>query len=100
MERYYLVEKVKDLYSSFRHNFNIIKQSKSKLELMSSKAIKPEEIGVKLNKKGEISCADKNYKIKKISKKEANEWLKGMEKCVSTRDHDYSYSSLGMSSRF
>lgn len=75
MGKYYLVEKVKNCFMIDAFNKNIIKQKNGKLEMLSSKVIKPAEIGVKLNKKRKMYCADKDYKIKEISEKEVNKLL-------------------------
>ncbi len=79
MEQYFLIERIKDRFMIDAFNSNIIKQTKGKLEILSSEVIKPRKIGVGLNKKGEIFCADKNYQIKEITKEKANKILKDME---------------------
>jgi hypothetical protein len=74
-ERYYLAEKVKERFMIGASNMNVIKQTGNKLEMLSSKVIKPAEIGVKLNK-GVVSCVDNNYKLKEITEKKAIKILK------------------------
>ena len=59
-------------------NLNVIKQKKKNLEMLSSDAIKPKEIGIKLNK-GVIFCTDDRYKIKEINEEQAMETLRRNE---------------------
>lgn len=80
MEKYYLVEKVKERFMIDAWNINVIKQKEGKLEMLSSKKIKPKEIGVKLSKKGEIFCEDNDYEIREISEKQANLTLESMKR--------------------
>lgn len=83
MEKYYLVEKVKNRFMIDSFNLNIVKQKRKDLEMLSSEAIKPKEIGVKLDEKGKIYCTDKNYKIKEITKEKASKILNDMDKNYS-----------------
>lgn len=83
MEHYYLVKRVKDCFMIDAFNSNILKQKGGELGMLSSEVIKPREIGVQLNEKGEIFCADKDYKMKEITKKEAINTLDAMKKNYS-----------------
>lgn len=78
-ERYYLVEKVKDCFMIDAFNINIVKQTGKNLEMLSSKVIKPKEIGVKL-KKGIVFCTNNDYEIKEITEKQASKILKDAER--------------------
>ena len=78
--KYYLVEKIKDRFMTDAFNTNIIKQTGKNLEMLSSKVIKPIQIGIELNKNGKISCVDKKYKVKEIAQKESLKILEDMEK--------------------
>jgi hypothetical protein len=78
-ERYYLVEKIKNRFMVDAFNMNvIIRQEGENLKMLSSKAIKPKEIGVSLEK-GVISCTDNHYKLKEVTKEKALKTLKDMD---------------------
>ena len=77
MEKYYLVERVKDCFMIDAFNMNVVKQTGKNLEMLSSKVIKPEEIGVRLNKEV-VSCTDDKYEIKKVDEETAKETLAKM----------------------
>ena len=51
-EKYYLVERVRDCFRIDAFNMNIVEQAGKNLEMLSSKAIKPSQIGIKLNENG------------------------------------------------
>lgn len=70
-ERYYLAEKVKNRFMMVdAFNMNVLQQKGNSLEMLSSKLIKPEQIGIKLEKDNVI-CIDDKYKLKEVSKEEA-----------------------------
>ncbi len=102
MEQYYLVERIKECFMVDAFNLNIIKQTEGKLEMLSSEVIKPKEIGVELNEKGKIDCADDKYKIKEISKEEASKILKDIrinysswQNYMSGSDNEASHHLIG-----
>jgi hypothetical protein len=95
-ERYYLVEKVKDCFMIDAFNMNVIEQAGENLKMLSSKVIKPKEIGVSLEK-GVVSCTDNHYKLKEVSKKKALKTLKEMDVNYSCWQ-DYMSSSEDMPS--
>ena len=76
----YLAERVKERYMVDAFNMNVIKQTGKNLEMLSSKVIKPREMGIKLNENGKIFCIDNKYKIKEITQKESLKILEDMEK--------------------
>lgn len=77
-ERYYINEKVKDCFFTDAFNMDVIREKEGKLEMLSSKVIKPEEHGVILEK-GIVFCKDDHYNLKEVSKEKALETLKEME---------------------
>jgi len=79
MEKYYLVEKVKERFMIDAFNIDVIKQTGDKLKMLSSKVIKPEEHGVKLED-GVVSCISDEYKLKEITKEEAIKTLKDAQR--------------------
>jgi len=83
MEKYYLVERVKDYFVEDNLNLNVLKKTGEKLEVISSSVIKPEEIGIKSNK-GNIFCIDNKYKIKEISEEEVIQTLEYINKNYSS----------------
>lgn len=96
MEKYYLVEKVKDRFMIDAFNINVVKQKKGKLEMLSSKVIKPKQIGAKLDEKGKIYCTDNKYKIKEITKEKASKVLKDREINYSLwQNHMSNYEDKG-----
>lgn len=74
MEKYYLVEQLKQRFMIDAFNTHVIKQKNGKLEMLSSKAIKPNHIGIRL-KEGVISCNDDKYEIEEIDEEKAKETL-------------------------
>jgi hypothetical protein len=76
-ERYYLVEKVKERFMIDTFNTDVIRQTGENLKMLSSKVIRPEEHGIKLEK-GVVSCTDDHYKMKEITKEEAIKTLREM----------------------
>ena len=78
-EKYYLVEKVKECFMIDAFNINVIKQTGGKLEMLSSKVIKPKDIRVELKKKV-VSCTDDKYEIKEITEEQAVKILKDAER--------------------
>lgn len=96
-EKYYLVEKVKNIFMIDAFNLNIIKQTSKNLEMISSKVIKPDEIGVKLID-GKIICDDKDYKIKEINEKKAIKILKFKDENYSSwQDYMSNSEDIGSS---
>lgn len=95
-EKYYLVEKVKNLFMVDAFNINIVKQTGENLEMLSSTKIKPKEIGVNLEK-GVISCTDNHYKMEEITEKQAIKTLKEMDINYANWQH-YMSNSEDMSS--
>ncbi|MDP2672963.1 MAG: hypothetical protein Q8O84_04075 [Nanoarchaeota archaeon] len=82
MEKYYLVERVKDCFWFDMLNINLVKQTKKGLEALSSNARKLEEIRIKLNN-GKLFCADNKYQINEINKKESSKILRKIEESYS-----------------
>jgi len=78
MEKYYLVEKVKECFMIDAFNTNVVKQTGESLKMLSSKVIKPREIGIKLHK-GIVSCTDDKYKMEEITEEQAIETLRKMD---------------------
>jgi|WetSurMetagenome_2_1015567.scaffolds.fasta_scaffold1394575_2 hypothetical protein len=76
-ERYYLVEKVKDCFMIDAFNMNVIRQEGENLQMLSSKVIKPNQIGVSLEK-GVISCTNPKYEMKEVTKDKAMKTLTDM----------------------
>lgn len=80
-------------------NINLVKQTGNKLEMLSSKKIKPEDIEIKLNKSGEIVCADDKYEIHEITGWRASKILEYIEEnsslwqryMSSSEDHPFSH---------
>ncbi len=92
VEKYFLVEKMKERFMIDAFNLNIIKQKGNKLEMLSSKVTKPKEIGIILDKDRQISCTDDRYNIKEITKKEAFEALEDISNNYSLWQHYMSNS--------
>lgn len=67
-------------------NTDVIRQTENKLEMLSSKVIKPEKHGVKLEK-GVISCTDDNYEVREVTKEKAMKTLNDMNRNYSNWQH-------------
>jgi hypothetical protein len=78
MERYYIAEKIKECFGMVdSFNYNVLVQKDGKLEMLSSKVIKPHEIGIKLEK-GIVLCTDDKYKLEEVTPEQALKKLEWM----------------------
>lgn len=77
MEKYYLAERIKDCFIIDAFNTDVLKQSGNSLEMLSSKVIKPEEHGIKVER-NKVICVNGLYDLKEVSKEKAMETLEEM----------------------
>jgi hypothetical protein len=80
IERYYLVEKLKEPFMIDAFNMHVVRQAGKNLEMLSSEKIKPADIGIKLNKFNKILCTNKQYAITEITEEKASRILKNLKK--------------------
>jgi hypothetical protein len=91
--RYYIAEKVKECFGMVdSFNYNVLIQKDGKLEMLSSKVIKPKEIGIKLEK-GIVLCTDNKYKLEEVTQEQALKKLEWMgvnyaswQECMSSSE--------------
>jgi len=95
-EKYYRVDRVKKPFMIDAFNIDIIRQTGNKLEMLTSKVIKPEEHGVNIID-GNVSCTNEDYKMEEVTQATAMNTLRFMD-INEVLWKDYASGSENMSS--